>query len=118
MQDSLAPFFAGRESEHGILTSMNAQIPPATDVETLRRRVAHQLYGRFAFASFVIWTAGTLILFIMFAAGNPRPIFPAMISMTTPLVPAFLIWILYRPLVSRGVARRLRAGHTAPHPTA
>jgi hypothetical protein len=50
------------------------------DVETLRRRIAHHLYGRFAFASFVIWTLGTLILFSTFAAGSPRPIFPAMIA--------------------------------------
>ena len=57
------------------------------------RRVAHHLYQRLAFASFVIWTLGTLILFILFAAGNPRPIFPAMLSMTLPLVPAFLIWV-------------------------
>lgn len=84
---------------------MTAQTTPSTDAEALRRRVAHRLYQRFAFASFAIWTLGTLILFILFAAGNPRPIFPAMLSMTTPLVPAFLIWILYSPLVHWQVAR-------------
>jgi hypothetical protein len=83
--------------------------PDAGRVEALRRRVAHQLYQRLAFASFVIWTLGTLILFILFAAGNPRPVFPAMLSMTLPLIPAVLIWVSYRPLVHWQVARRLRA---------
>ena len=84
---------------------MTAQSPPSTDVETLRRRVAHHLYQRLAFTSFVIWTLGTLILFILFAAPSPRPIFPAMLSMTVPLIPAFLVWTLYRPLVHWQVAR-------------
>ena len=84
------------------------------DVEALRRRVAHHLYQRLAFTSFVIWTLGRLILFILFAAGNPRPIFPAMLSMTAPLVPAFLVWALYRPLVHWQVARQLRAASGRP----
>jgi hypothetical protein len=84
---------------------MTPQAPPLTDVEALRRRVAHHVYQRLAFTSFVIWTLGTLILFILFAAGNPRPIFPAMLSMTAPLVPAFLVWALYRPLVNWQLAR-------------
>jgi len=92
---------------------MTAQTPPSTDVEALRRRVAHHLYQRLAFTSFAIWTLGTLILFVLFAAGNPRPIFPAMLSMTAPLVPAFLIWALYRPLVDWQVARHLRAASPA-----
>jgi len=83
------------------------------DVEVVRRRVGHHLYQRFAFTSFVIWTLGTLILFILLAAGNPRPIFPAMFSMTAPLVPAALIWVFYRPLVHRQVARQLRAASAA-----
>jgi hypothetical protein len=84
---------------------MTPQAPPLTDVEALRRRVARHVYERLAFTSFVIWTLGTLILFILFAAGNPRPIFPAMLSMTAPLVPAFLVWALYRPLVNWQLAR-------------
>ena len=88
---------------------MTAQSPPSTDVETLRRRVAHYLYQRLAFTSFVIWTLGTLILFILFAAPSPRPIFPAMLSMTAPLIPAFLVWTLYRPLVHWQVARHQRS---------
>jgi hypothetical protein len=79
------------------------------DSEVLRRRIAHELYERFAFASFLIWTLGTLLLFVTFAAGNSRPIFPAMISMTSPLIPAALIWVLYRPLVHWRVARHLRS---------
>ena len=92
---------------------MTAQTPPSTDVEALRRRVAHHLYQRLAFTSFVIWTLGTLILFILFAAGNPRPIFPAMISMTAPLVPAALVWVLYRPLIHWRMARHLPATSSA-----
>lgn len=78
------------------------------DAEALRRRVGHELYQNFAFTSFVIWTGGCLLLFILFAAGNPRPIFPAMMSMTAPLIPAALIWVAYRPLVNLMAARRLR----------
>ena len=92
---------------------MSAQPTQPADVEALRRRVAHHLYQRLAFASFAIWTLGTLILFILFAAGSPRPIFPAMLSMTLPLIPAFLIWVSYRPLVHWQVARRLRAASSA-----
>ncbi len=87
-----------------------------TDAEVLRRRVAHELHQRLAFISFLIWTLGTFLLFITFAAGNPRPVFPAMLSMTTPLIPAFLIWIAYRPLVNWRVARHLRA-RTAAQPS-
>jgi hypothetical protein len=83
----------------------------ATDVQALRRRITNEVFQKLAFASFAIWTGGCLILFILFAAGNPRPIFPAMLSMTTPLVPAALVWVAYRPLVNWRVARRLR---TAP----
>jgi hypothetical protein len=78
------------------------------DAEALRRRIGHVLYQKFAFASFIIWTGGCLLLFILFAAGNSRPVFPAMISMTAPLIPAALIWIAYRPLTNRTVARHLR----------
>ena len=84
---------------------MTAPTTSPTDIEALRRRVAHRLYQRLAFASFAIWTLGTLILFILFAAGRPRPIFPAMLAMTLPLIPALLIWVSYRPLVHWQVAR-------------
>lgn len=88
---------------------MTTQSPPSIDAEALKRRVAHHLYQRFAFASFAIWTLGCLILFVLFAAGSPRPVFPAMLSMTVPIIPASLIWALYRPVVNRQVARHLRA---------
>jgi len=86
------------------------------DAEALRRRVGHNLYQKFAFTSFVIWTGGCLLLFILFAAGNPRPVLPAMMSMTAPLIPAGLIWVAYRPLVNHQVARRLQ-GPAAPTST-
>ena len=87
---------------------MNAHSTPTLDAVALRRRVANELFQRLAFTSFAIWTGGCFLLFITFATGNERPIFPAMMSMMTPLVPAFLVWLLYRPLVERQVARRLR----------
>src|SRR5215212_3221472 len=90
--------------------TMHPQLSPAPDADTLRCRVAHELFERLAFTSFVIWTGGCLILFILFAAGNPKPVLPAMMSMTAPLIPAFLIWLIYRPLVNWRVARQLHAG--------
>jgi hypothetical protein len=89
---------------------MNAHFSPTTDAEELRRRVTNWVYQRLAFTSFVIWTAGCLILFILYAANSPRPVFPAMMSMTVPLIPAFLVWILYRPLIAWQMARHLPAG--------
>ena len=88
---------------------MSTHLPTAPDPETIRREVAHVVYGKLAFVSFVIWTLGTLILFIIFAAPNPNPIPTTGIVMTIPLLPAFLVWALYRPLTRIGVARRLRS---------
>jgi hypothetical protein len=93
---------------------MYSQTSPSLDRDDLRRRVAHELYTRLAFTSFVIWTGGCLILFILFAANSPRPIFPAMLSMMLPLIPAALIWVVYRPLIARRVARHLRADMASP----
>ena len=91
-------------------------VEPTADVEMVRRRVAHELYSKLAFVSAAIWTFGTLILFIIFAAGNPKPIFPAMMSMTVPLLPAALVWLLYRPLIAHLTARRLRERTAPPSP--
>ena len=86
--------------------------------EVVRRQVAHELYGKLAFLSFVIWTLGTLLLFITFAAGNPRPIPMAGMSMILPLLPAALPWLLYRPLTKYLAARRLRgSAGQGPGPT-
>jgi hypothetical protein len=93
---------------------MYPQTSPSLDRDDLKRRVAHELYTRLAFTSFVIWTGGCLILFILFAANNPRPIFPAMLSMMLPLIPAALVWVAYRPLIARRVARHLRADAATP----
>jgi hypothetical protein len=84
------------------------------DPDVVRRRVAHELYGRLAFASAAIWALGTLILFVNFAAGNPRPIPMAAMSLSLPLVPAALIWLLYRPLTTHLTERRLRQIGSAP----
>lgn len=93
---------------------MQPHIPQTADNDLVRRRVANQVFQKLAFTSFVIWTAGTVILFILFAANNPRPVFPAMISMTTPLIPASLVWVLYRPIVAWRMARQAEAGAAVP----
>lgn len=81
----------------------------ADPVLAVRRQARHDVYSRLALLSAVIWTLGTLLLFVLFAAGNPRPIPMAMMSMTVPLVFAVLPWLLYRPLTARLTERRLRA---------
>jgi hypothetical protein len=78
------------------------------DYNTIRREVADQVYRKLAFVSAAIWACGTLLLFITFAAGNPRPIPMAAMSMTVPLLPAAFVWLLYRPLTGRLTARRLQ----------
>ena len=77
--------------------------------EEIRRAVAHRLYERMALISGVIWMCGTLLLFIIYAAGNPRPIPAAGMSMTVPLIPAALPWLVYRPLTTYLARRRWRA---------
>ena len=89
---------------------MHHQISSTPDRETIKRRIANELFQRLAFTSFAIWTGGCLILFILFAAPSPKPVFPAMLSMTTPLIPAFLVWLSYRPLLNWRLARQMQAG--------
>jgi hypothetical protein len=79
------------------------------DPNAVRRLVAHELYGKLAFLSFVIWTAGTILLFITFAAGSPRPFPMAAMSMTLPLIPAALPWLFYRQLTNLVTAHRLQS---------
>jgi hypothetical protein len=93
---------------------MHSQISQMADRDLLKRRVANQVFQKLAFTSFVIWTLGTLILFILFAASNPNPIFPTMFSMTTPLIPAFLVWALYRPIVTWRLERHVQADAAIP----
>jgi hypothetical protein len=88
---------------------MHPHAPMLADPDASRREVAHKVYQRLAFTSFVIWTLGTLILFTTFAAPDPNPVPIAGVAMTIPLLPAFLVWALYRPLIKLGVARRLRS---------
>jgi hypothetical protein len=77
------------------------------DFEAVRRQVARELYNKLALLSAAIWTVGTFLLFITYAAGNPRPIPMAAMSMLVPLLPAALPWLLYRPLTTRLARRRL-----------
>lgn len=79
------------------------------DTSKIHTRARHDVYSRLALASAVIWTLGTFVLFITFAAGNPRPIPAAMMSMTIPLVLAALPWLLYRPLTARLTRHRVQA---------
>jgi hypothetical protein len=94
--------------------SMSMHTAPTPSAEALQRRIAHELFHRLAFTSFVIWTGSCLLLFILLAAGNPRPVPGAMIAMTAPVLPAILIWLTYRPLVRWKVARTLRAEAAKP----
>ena len=91
-----------RDSKSGVTSSDDR-------AATVRRQVGHELYNRLAFVSAVIWTLGTFLLFITFAAGSQRPIPMAMLSMTAPLLPAALPWLLYRPLSTWLTRRRLRS---------
>jgi predicted PurR-regulated permease PerM len=95
---------------------MSPQTALPTTAERIRRHVENQTFQRFAFASFVLWTGGCLLLFILFAAGNPRPVLPALLAMTVPVIPAVLIWIVYLPLVNWRVARALRTTASAGAP--
>ena len=79
------------------------------DPAAVRLRVRHDLYNSLALLSSVVWMLGTFLLFIIFAAGNPRPIPAAMMSMTVPLVFAALPWLLFRPLTTWLTSRRLRS---------
>jgi hypothetical protein len=83
------------------------------DYNTVRRRTADEVYRKLAFVSAAIWACGTLLLFIAFAAGNPRPIPMAAMSMTVPLLPAAFVWLLYRPLTVWLTARRLHQADPA-----
>lgn len=82
--------------------------PPEERAAAVRRQVGHELYDQLALLSAVIWTLGTFLLFITIAAGSQRPIPMAMLSMTAPLLPAALPWLLYRPLTTWLTRRRLR----------
>ena len=82
---------------------------PEERAAAVRRQVGHELYNRLALLSAVIWTLGTFLLFITLAAGTQRPIPMAMLSMTAPLLPAALLWLLYRPLTTWLTRRRLRS---------
>jgi len=95
---------------------MMSPTAPVADSDAMRRQIAHDLYGKLAFASFLIWTLGTLILFILLAAPATNPIPGAGIAMIVPLVPAALVWILYRPLIRLMLARRMRTLPADPRP--
>jgi hypothetical protein len=82
---------------------------PDERAAAVRRQVGHELYDRLALLSAIIWTLGTFLLFVAIAAGSQRPIPMAMLSMTAPLLPAALPWLLYRPLTTWLTRRRLRS---------
>ncbi len=92
---------------------MSAPVPPTDHPDAVRRGVRHELHGRLAMFSAAVWTVGTLLLFVMYAAGSPRPIPMAVMAMLVPLVPALLPWLFFRPLVEWLAARRLRDGARA-----
>ena len=82
---------------------------PAGDVAAIRRQVADEVYRTLAFLSAAIWTLGTLLYFIVFAAPATRPVFPAMQGMLGSLVLAGIPWLFRRQITDWLVARRVRA---------
>lgn len=93
------------------------QAPPsrsdADRAAAVRRQARDELYQRLVLFSAVTWTLGTFLLFIALAAGNPRPIPMAMLSMTLPLVPAALPWLFFRRATTWLATRRLQASPEA-----
>jgi hypothetical protein len=102
----LSPWITPAEDEAG---PVREPAPSEDRAAAVRRQVGHELYNRLALLSAIIWTLGTFLLFITFAAGSQRPIPMAMLSMTAPLLPAALPWLLYRPLRTWLTKRRLRS---------
>ena len=80
----------------------------ATDAREIRRQVSDEVYRKLAFLSAAIWTLGTLIYFILYAAPAVRPVFPAMQGMIGSLVLAGIPWLFRRQVTDVLVARRLR----------
>ncbi len=80
----------------------------ATDAREIRRQVSDEVYRKLAFLSAAIWTLGTLIYFILYAAPAVRPVFPAMQGMIGSLVLAGIPWLFRRQITDVLVARRLR----------
>ena len=87
---------------------MNAPARPPSHADALQRQVRHELHGRLALLSAAIWAVGTLVLFLVYAAGNPRPVPMALMAMLVPLVPAVLPWLFFGLLVDRLATRRIR----------
>ena len=87
---------------------MNAMPDRAADPREIRRQVSDEVYRKLAFLSAAIWTLGTLVYFILFAAPAARPVFPAMQGMIGSLVPAAIPWLFRRQITDWLVARRLR----------
>ena len=87
---------------------INAMPDRAVDPREIRRQVADEVYRNLAFVSAAIWTLGTLLYFIVFAAPAPRPVFPAMQGMIGSLVLAAIPWLFRRQVTDWLVARRLR----------
>ena len=87
---------------------MSSMPDRATDAREVRRRVSDEVYRKLAFVSAAIWTLGTLIYFILYAAPAVRPVFPAMQGMIGSLVLAAIPWLLRRQITDWLVARRLR----------
>ena len=87
---------------------MNAMPDRAADAREIRRQVSDQVYRTLAFVSAAIWTLGTLLYFILYAAPAARPVFPPMQGMIGSLVLAAIPWLFRRQITDWLVARRLR----------
>ncbi len=73
----------------------------------IRTRTADDVYRLLALVSAAIWTLGTLLYFIVFAAPAARPVFPAMQGMIGSVVLAGIPWLFRRQITDYLIARRL-----------
>jgi len=85
---------------------MNAISQRMTDADQIRRQVADEVYRKLAFLSFAIWTLGTFLYFITYAAPAARPVFPAMQGMIGSLVLAGMPWLFRQQITEWFMARR------------
>lgn len=76
--------------------------------EDVRARASTHVYERLALASAVIWTVGTLLMFIFFVPMVARPQPYILVASVVPLLPAAIPWLFYGRIAD-GLARRWTA---------
>lgn len=88
------------------MTNGEGHDDPRSRDEILLARARTATYARMALVSAVIWTLGTLVMFILIVPAVARPQPYILVASLVPLVPASLPWLFYGR-ISRAVARRM-----------